>query len=99
MHGNFFPTNIAHFQSNSHRFVAKSVHKCHKSTRHSKSSILLAVETCALVFSYISHTMIGRHITNHSFKKKEAPWFDLFSQKLSFLFFALKMDTFVSKAK
>ena len=44
--------------------------------------------------------MIGRNITNHSFKKKEAHWFDLFSVKTTFFpIFALKMDTFVSKVK
>ena len=46
--------------------------------------MLLAVETCALVFN-ITRAMIGRNVTYHSLeKKKEALRFDLFGGKTTF---------------
>mgnify|MGYP000123267520 FL=1 len=56
------------------------VHKYCKSARHSRHSMLLAIGSCALVF-YVTHTIIGTNITNHSLKKKKVPCLDLFGNK------------------
>ena len=76
VHGIFFPVWYI-YAANEHSFIAKSVHK---SARQSRHSMLLAIGGCALVF-YIKHTMIGTNITNHSLKKKKVPCLDLFGNK------------------
>ena len=47
---NFFPINTTCHIFATNGFIAKSFHKYHKSTRHSRHSMLLAIGTCALVF-------------------------------------------------
>ena len=71
-----------------------------KSTRHSRCSMLLAIGACALVF-YITRTMIGRNITNHSFEEKKSALLLFIWQQHNFLsrVFALKVDKFVLKVK
>ena len=75
-------------QMHEHSFIAKSVHKYCKSARHSRHSMLLAIGSCALVF-YVTHTIIGTNITNHSLKKKKVPaWIYLATKQLA------KLDTY-----
>ena len=95
-----FPQIWYIFTANSHHFVAKSVHKYCKSTRHFRHCMLLAIGTCALVF-YINMCHDWKKYNQSQLKKEKHTLLQYIWQQNDFLshIFTLKMDNFVLEVK